>query len=165
MTHQAALDLLIADLRSNDMVVRRNARASLVGHGRSAVEALLPLLKDRSAHVRWEAVKVLREMSDASAAPALADALEDEDFGVAWLAAEGLIHLRRRGLASLFQALIAHADSPRLRQGAHHVLRVLADRGYSQETSAVMAALDHVEPTLTVPAAARQALEGLTRPA
>ena len=61
------------------------------------------------------------------AAPALVEAMNDDAFGVRWLAAEGLITLRRQGLGPLLQALIEHPDAMWLRESAHHVIKVLAD--------------------------------------
>ena len=54
---------LIADLRSYDGVVRREARQTLVFIGKWAVDSLIPLLKDSDDEVRWEAAKVLAEIA------------------------------------------------------------------------------------------------------
>jgi HEAT repeat protein len=85
-------------------------------------------------------------------------ALEDESFGVRWLAAEGLIAMGQAGIPSLLRALMVRSDSPWLRAGAHHVLRSLAENPLHQYLAPVLAALDDVEPTLAVPIAAHDAL-------
>jgi HEAT repeat protein len=85
-------------------------------------------------------------------------ALEDSDFGVRWLAAEGLVKMGDAALAPLFMALEKRADSTWQREGAHHVLRIMADRGASDWVAPVMAALEGVEPVLEVPLKARDAL-------
>lgn len=158
---RAAIDSLIANLRSHDGLVRQRARESLVAMGSEAVASLLQLLPDPSDHVRWEAAKALSEIGDPRAASALVAALEDESFGVRWLAAEGLIGLKRDALAPLLEALEEDADSIWLRQGAHHVLRMLAEHGLHDQLAPVLAGLESIEPEIDVPLAAQKALETL----
>lgn len=66
---------------------------------------------------------------DPAAASALVRVLEDDDFGVRWLAADALIGLGVHGLEPLLKALLHNPDSGRLREAAHHVVRVLYSRG------------------------------------
>lgn len=82
---------LIATLGDHDGMVRQRARNSLGVIGQPAVPALIEALTDPNGHRRWEATKTLGAIGDPAAAPALVRALEDRDFGVRWLAAEGLI--------------------------------------------------------------------------
>jgi HEAT repeat protein len=126
---------------------------------RAYMEALAS--PDSNYHVRWEAAKVLSELEDPEAAPVLVTALEDEDFGVRWLAAEGLISLGQDGLAPLLEALVQHSDSALLREGAHHVLRMLNEGGLHAHMAPVIAALEDIEPILAVPVAAHAALDAL----
>ena len=129
--------------------------------GHPAVGPLIPLLDDGHDHVRWEAAKSLGEIGDPAVAPALVKTLEDRDAGVRWLAAEGLIRMRRAGLPALFHALIERPDSVWLREGAHHVLHALAKHGLADRVSAVLAALEDIEPEAAIPAAARKALDSV----
>jgi len=152
---------LIATLGDHDGLVRQRARHSLVAIGEPAVPALVKVLTDPDAHRRWEAAKTLGAIGDPAAAPALVRAMEDEDFGVRWLAAEGLISLKRAGLAPLFQALAAHPDRVWIREGAHHVCRMLVDHDLHDLVAPVLAALDSAEPMLEAPGAARSTLEVL----
>jgi HEAT repeat protein len=152
---------LVAALASPDRVTRQTARETLVALGHPAVGPLIALLDDRSDHVRWEAAKSLSDIGDSDAAPALVKTLEDREAGVRWLAAEGLIRMRRAGLKSLLQALIERPDSPWLREGAHHVLHNLTKMGLAEGTLPVLAALEGIEPSATVPGAARRALDTL----
>ncbi len=71
-----------------------------------------------------------------------------------WLAAEGLIRMRKASLKPIFQALIERSDSKWLREGAHHVLHALAKSGLDDRVAPVLAALEGIEPTATVPNAA-----------
>jgi hypothetical protein len=158
----ATINELIATLGDHGGLARQRARHSLVAIGKPAVPALVEALTDPNGHRRWEAAKTLGAIRDPSAAPALVRAMEDEDFGVRWLAAEGLIGLKRAGLASLLQALIHHSDSIWIREGAHHVFRMLVDHDLHDLVAPVLAALDGAEPVLEAPSAAQAALKALT---
>jgi sporulation protein YlmC with PRC-barrel domain len=155
-----SVSAMIADLARDVPLVRVSARESLVAIGGPAVPALIEALGDSNKHVRWEAAKALSQIGDPSAAEALVRTLEDELFGVRWLAAEGLIAVRREGLKPLLQALIQRSDSDWLRQGAHHVLHELARTGF-EEVRPVLAALEDIEPSIEVPPVAQTTLDTL----
>lgn len=161
LSRKPDVDGLVAALASPDRVTRQSARETLVAVGHPAVGPLIPLLDDRHDHVRWEAAKSLADIGDPAAAPALVQTLEDPEPGVRWLAAEGLIRMRRACLKPLLHALTERADSVWLRDGAHHVLHDLAKMGLAEGTASVLAALEDVEPAATVPGEARRALDTL----
>ncbi len=159
--HNPDIDSLVAALASPDRVTRLTARETLVSLGHPAVGALISLLDDRHDHVRWEAAKSLADIGDPAAAEALVNSLEDHDAGVRWLAAEGLIRMRRACLKPLLHALTERPDSVWLRAGARHVLHGLGKIGAADGTAPVLAALDGIEPSATVPSAARRVLDTL----
>jgi len=104
---------LIAALGSRDLARRRRARMALQSLGQPAVRGLIDALSSPAAHVRWEAAKALVAIHDPAAAPSFVKLLdEDEDEGVRWVAAEGLIELDRAGLEALLRALIWRSHSP-----------------------------------------------------
>mgnify|MGYP000931500812 CR=1 FL=1 len=107
---------------------------------------LILALKNKKPVLRWEAAKALGEIGSAKAAPAFVAALEDKNFGVRWLAAEGLITLGKSGLKPLAQALRQTPKSHWLREGAHHVLRVLEDKGLRELVSPLVSALESYSP-------------------
>jgi len=159
-----AIPALIGVLSGNDGLARQEARESLVDIGRPAVAPLTEALAapDSNYRLRWEAAKALSQLEDPEAAPVLVNALEDESFGVRWLAAEGLISLGQDALAPLLEALVQCSDSAVLREGAHHVLRMLNESDlHSQLVAPVLAALEDVEPIVQVPVAAHTALDVL----
>jgi len=162
-THSQPIADLITALGSPNGLARRRARENLVGMGKPAVPALVEALSDpmASRHIRWESAKALSEMRAPESAPALVHALEDRNFGVRWLAAEGLMRLGRAGLRPLLEALIQHSGSFWLREGAHHVLRMLGIEDLEPELSAVLAAMEDIEPDVEVPPAAYAALRAL----
>jgi HEAT repeat protein len=159
-TDRAGIDALIADLSSHDGAVRQQARKSLVAMGSRSVVSLLQLLEDPKHQVRWEAAKALSDISDPMAASGLVAALEDESFGVRWLAADGLIAMGRDALPPLLEVLKEDGDSLWLREGAHHVLSMwAAEHGPHDPVTPVLTALESIQPDIDVPLAAKKALE------
>ena len=158
----ASINSLIANLTSEDGMLRVNARRSLVAIGGSSVPSLIQALANRNKWMRWEAAKALGQIGDPAATQALVIALEDRVFDVRWLAAEGLIAIGREALVPLLHALINHPDSLWLREGAHHVLHDLARGKLDEVLQPVLAALEDIEPSVEVSFAAEKALDALT---
>lgn len=123
-----AVRALIMVLSSRDGLLRKAARESLVTIGSQAVPALVRTLGETNRTARWEAAKALGSIGDPAAASALVQTLEDDDFGIRWLAADALIGMGTHGLEPLLTALLHNPDSGRLREAAHHVVRVHCSR-------------------------------------
>jgi HEAT repeat protein len=119
-------------LTDPDSRKRAEAREQLLALGRAAVPAFLTALTDRNANARWQAAKALSRLHDPDTAPDLMDAMEDDDFGVRWLAAEGLIAMGPACLETVLEGLTSCFDSVRMREGAR--LHALADSGYHDDT-------------------------------
>ena len=87
-----------------------------------------------------------------SEASELVATLKDSNFGVRWLAAEGLIAIGRDVLPPLMETLTKHSDSAWLREGAHHVLHDLANRDPEVKdfVAPVITALEGSEPEIGV---------------
>jgi HEAT repeats len=156
-------EALLAGLRSRDGSVRQKARETLTSMGKRAVRQLIPLLKDPTDDVRWEAAKALADIGDARAASALVTALEDENTGVRWLAAVGLIVIGRDALVPMLKALIERADAVWLRDGAHHVLHDLAKADLEDLLTPIVAALEGSDPEIRLREPASHALQALRR--
>jgi HEAT repeat protein len=154
---------LIAALSSLDDFTRVEARNALVAMGSQSIPFLAEALKGPDLLRKWEAAKALGEICDPRAVPALVEALDDEQFDVRWLAAEGLIEMNVKSLRPLFQALMEHADSVMLRQGAHHVLHDLAKGELRVYLAPVLIALESMEPGSQLPRAVSHALESLEK--
>jgi HEAT repeat protein len=155
----SAIRSLVQGLASRDGMLRRTMRRSLVAIGEPAVDALSEAVNDKRRMVRWEAAKALGAIGSARGARALIRALKDGDFGVRWLGAEGLIALERKSLEPLLRSLIDEEDSDWLREGAHHVFSVLAERGLHDLVDPLLEALEGPEPGLSIVAEAHSALE------
>ena len=162
---EATVEALVADLGSDDGLVRVRARKALVTIGAKSVGALEEALASRNEAKRWEAAKALGQIGDSAAAGALVRALEDEDFDVRWLAAEGLVAIGERALAPLLRKVVERSNSEWLREGAHHVLHGMTRGNVSGILRPVMSALEDSEAPLQVPIAAESALAKLAKSA
>jgi hypothetical protein len=154
---------LVADLGSQDGIVRVRMRKSLVSIGGQAVKPLVKVLASKREWVRWEAAKTLGQIGDPAAVQALIEALEDKMFDVRWLAAEGLIAIGREALTPLLQALMDHSDSLWLWEGVHHVLHDVDKRDLTEILKPVILALEGFGPSVEAPLATEIALKSLTK--
>ena len=122
------------------------------------VSDLTAALKDPDRHVRWQAARTLSETPVVTAAPALVEAMNDEDFGVVWLAAEALTKLGSAALEPLLQAMVEGHETLWCRQGAYRIIRALVDTVSRPDLKPVLHALESAEPDVTTPVAAHEAL-------
>lgn len=111
-------------------------------------------------HVRREAAKALTAIADPVAAPALMNALDDDDGDVRWVASKALIALGMDGLPTVLDGLIKRATSVAFRRAAHHVLHELRD--LTTAVARVLCALENSEPAVSTPPAAYEALVALS---
>jgi HEAT repeat protein len=158
----STIKTLITALSSVNDFSRVEARKALESMGSQAVPYLIQALKHPDYLRRWEAAKALGEIKDPEAVPALVEALEDEKFDVRWLAANALIEMNVKALKPLFKALIEHADSILLRQGAHHVLHDLAKGELRTYLVPVLIDLENMD-SAHIPIEASYALESLEK--
>jgi hypothetical protein len=155
-----AVDVHVADMANQHALASRAAPVEATRP--SVVASLIIALTSLNEQVRGQAARALGEIGDPVAAPALVRTLQDPKPGVRWLAAESLIALGRAALVPLLQALVYHADSTGLREGASHVLHALLSKGQDDEIAPVSAALEDME-SAQVPSAAQAALDAMTR--
>jgi HEAT repeat protein len=119
---------LIAELGNSDFLTRQRARLLLVHRDQESIPALLKALKSPNVYTRWEAVSALGDIRAPETASALTNLLTDVDTGVRWAAMEALICMGRVSLLPLLEKFVKEFDSSWLREGTHHILRVLKDR-------------------------------------
>jgi hypothetical protein len=122
------------------------------------------LLKHPQRHTRWEAGKVLQGIADPSAAPALVEALADQDADVRWVTGAALIALGGDGLKPLLLALIDTQHAGRLYAPAHHVVHDLAAGDFGELLCPLLDALGAPEAEMTVPVVAEKVLMRIRSP-
>src|SRR4030042_4963477 len=77
---KGTISSLIADLASEDGIVRVKARQQLVDYRGRSIAPLIKALSNENCWVRWEAAKSLSQIRSPSSIHALLKALEDEMF-------------------------------------------------------------------------------------
>jgi len=159
-----AIRRLMTDLGEKNEIARERARNKLIHFGKAATPLLLEGLRRPEVIVRWETSKIFCDVRDLRAAGPLVVALEDENIGVQWVAAEALIAQGPEVIPPLLKALIADPESLLLRQGAHHVLHDLAQRGLLPKVAAgVRHAIEGITAQSSCLVAAARALEALEK--
>jgi HEAT repeat protein len=163
ITQGQDFERLIDRLRDRNDKDCKQARKLLVEIGHRAVPTLINALRYRSnENVRWEAVEALAQIADPTAAPALVQALMDDSQDVRGAAARTLIILDRAAITPLLEALTKQFNSVWLRNGAHHILHVLKQRGrLNTGELRVFEALEDIAPEIEVPWAAAYVLNVL----
>jgi HEAT repeat protein len=154
------MSYLTTELSSPSSVERRRARVALTELGNEAIPALVRALSDVSPLVRQEAVKALEAIGNDTSAQGLIQALQDQNLGVRWLAAEALAHLGPTGLHPLLTALVRDDTLIWLREGAHHVLHFYTG-DLNRPLEQLMNALEDNDATAPLAWDARVALESL----
>jgi HEAT repeat protein len=154
---------LIETLNSKDGLARQHARHDLVKIGEAALPELIKAFENKGDIIHWEIAKALSQIGSSKAAEVLVDTLEDKEFSVRWIAAEGLIHIGYDAFVPLLTALEERSESVWLREGAHHVLhdlisRKLIDNTIIQMISPLLDALNHITPAEGTFLAATKAL-------
>ncbi len=142
---ESTIKLLIDKLRSQDGSIRKQARHELVEIGSAAVGELAQNIETKKHNFRWEIVKTLEQIADPQSAPYMIKLLEDEEFAIRWLAAEGLIRMERDAIKPLLEALIQKSDSVFLREGAHHILYALKDAYISEASDQINDLMNHLK--------------------
>ena len=155
------VEALASDLCSEDGLVRVRVRMALVAIGAKAVDSLAGALKSKQEVCRWEAAKALSQIRDHDATGLLVKALEDESFGVRWLASEGLIAIGNPALVPLLSELVQRPDSVWMREGVHRILHGIQRKGTARALRPLLNALEDAEAELSVAFAAKAALDEL----
>jgi HEAT repeat protein len=90
---------------------------------------------------REDAIHFLHNHPSAEGAERLVAALSDDDSGVRWAAARGLIDYGEEALAPLLRALTRNSGDYNLRTGAYHVLHENPNEAIRQQTAELIKSL------------------------
>jgi HEAT repeat protein len=159
-----SIDTLIARLSSKDGGIREQARHALAAIGEPAVASLLEACPTSEHQMHWEICKTLSMIGTPATVPMFVEALEDEQFEIRWLAAEGLSTIGRKHpecLVTLLRALLDRPSSVWLHEGAHHIFHDLVAHSHRAEFKPLVEALSDFDWRVRTPAAAIQVLKEL----
>jgi len=137
-----SIEELLNSLASPNGIIRQKARYELVKIGNPALKHLVEFQSSDKHLAKWEAVKAISEIGTKESIPILIKALDDDEFDVRWLAAEGLIDIGHSSIYPLLRAFISNNDSAHLKEGVHHVLKGLELRGSYEDKYRIIKSLE-----------------------
>jgi len=119
------LNLLNAVLDDKDYKKMHNARLSLIKMGNTIIPQLHKLVKSENSLIRQEAAKLVQMASDRRSIPVLIILLDDKEYDIRWIAAEGLIRIGRKSIVPLLKAVMGGKTTLFSNKRVHQVLSVL----------------------------------------
>lgn len=117
----------IIEIAGNETSRKMHARKAIVRMGEEMLLEVTKLLSAKNKVIRWEAAKILQQISSEKSIPDLIQLLEDDDSDIRWIAAVGLIDIGRKSINPLLHEIINNNNSEFLRSGAHHILMKLLE--------------------------------------
>ncbi len=142
--------------------IHRAAADALGEIGTPSLEVLRDAASHDNDHIRWHAAKTLQKIRDEKTVPILISLLDDPNYGVRWLATEGLISLGEGVLPYLLESLQKQDTNTWFRESALHVIENVAGPTTKREIQDLIESLKHPEMALNVPIYAHKALEKLS---
>ena len=154
--------LIKESLDSKNSVKKLAARSTLVGMGKSIISKIHKLLSSENGLLRMEAAKIVELIADRRSIPFLINLLDDKEFEIRWIAAEGLIKIGRRSILPLLKSIRDGKSTFILNKGAHHVLLSLLKEDEKIKLTALLLSLDDAkELGETAPVEASEAINTL----
>jgi HEAT repeat protein len=111
--------------------------------GKSIIPQLHEILCSEHGHIRLEAVKVVKNIADKRSIPVLIYLLDDNETGIRWVAAEGLVNIGRSSIIPLLRSIRDRKNPAFLYRGAHHVLNSLLYTDEKEKLQPLLLSLDN----------------------
>lgn len=154
------LKLVMELLMPEDYTLKHNARLTLVKMGKKIIPQLHKQLSSSNGLLRKEVAKVVEMVGDRRSIPYLITLLDDPDFDIRWIAAEGLIKIGRKSIIPILKSIRGGKSSLLLDKKAHHVLDSLLYENEKIQLESLMHSLDNFHETGgTAPVEASRALK------
>src|SRR5664280_1815649 len=132
-------------LDSKNSVKKLAARSTLVGMGKQIIPKLHKLLNSENGLLRTEVAKIVELIADRRSIPFLINLLDDKEFEIRWIAAEGLIKIGRPAILPLLKSIRDGKSSFILNKGAHHVLLTLLKEEEKNKLTTLLFSLDDAQ--------------------
>jgi HEAT repeat protein len=137
--------LIKESLDSKNSVKKLAARSTLVGMGKQIIPILHRLLNSENGLLRMEIAKIVELIADKRSIPFLIILLDDKEFEIRWIAAEGLIKNGRRAILPLLKSIRDGKSSFIFNKGAHHVLLSLLNENEKNKLKSLLLSLDDAQ--------------------
>jgi HEAT repeat protein len=118
------------------------ARSTLAKMGKTIIPQMHSLLDSENGLLRMEIAKIVELIADRRSIPFLINLLDDKEFEIRWIAAEGLIKIGRPAILPLLKSIRDGKSSNILNKGAHHVLLSLLKEDEKIKLSSLLLSLD-----------------------
>jgi len=135
--------LIKGSLDAKNFNKKLTARSTLVRMGKTIIPQMHKLLESENGLLRMEAAKIVELIADRRSIPLLISLLDDKEFEIRWIAAEGLINIGRRCILPLLKSIRDGKSSLILNKGAHHVLLSLLDTNEKNKLMSLLLSLDN----------------------
>ena len=152
---------LVGALRYHDEALASQVRQALLQLGPGAIPALTEAAHAPDVWVRWHVMRVLGELHDLRSLHPLVEALADEDYAVAWMAARALASMGAPVVEDVLRLLLRAPDTPRLMETAGYVLRAQTNPQVKGILAPVIHSMHDVDYRVVVPLAVDHALAQL----
>ena len=137
---------LIKDsLDHKNSVKKLAARSKLVVMGKTIIPKLHKLLNSENGLLRMEAAKIVELIADRRSVPFFINLLEDKEFEIRWIAAEGLIKIGRPAILPLLKSIRDGKSSYIMNKGGHHVLLSLLKEDEKIKLKSLLLSLDDAQ--------------------
>jgi len=137
--------LIKESLDSKNSVKKLAARNTLVKMGKTIIPYLHRLLNSENGSLRMEAATIVELIADKRSIPFLIILLDDKEFEIRWIAAEGLVKVGRRAILPLLKAIPDGKSSFIFNKGAHHVLLSLLNENEKNKLKSLLLSLDDAQ--------------------
>jgi HEAT repeat protein len=152
--------LILELLDKKNFDLKLDARNTLAKMGKTILPQLHMLLLTGNVDLRKEVAKVVELIASNQSIPVLITLLDDVDFDIRWIAAEGLIKIGRKSIVPLLESIRDGNSSYFTDKRAHHVLEHLLTESEKNELETLLLSLDdYLEAREIAPAEAAKALE------
>jgi HEAT repeat protein len=137
--------LIKESLDSKNSVKKLTSRSTLVAMGKQIIPKLHRLLNSENGLLRREDANIVELIADRRSIPFLINLLNDKEFEIRWIAAEGLIKIGRLAILPLLKSIRDGKSSFILNKGAHHILLSLLKEDEKIKLTALLLSLDDAQ--------------------
>ena len=139
-----------------------DARNTLVKKDKTIVPPMHKLLESESNLIRRKAIKIVELFADRRSIPVFINLLDDDEFEIRWIAAEGLVRIGRYSILPLLES-VRYGDSSFIHNKAvyHALLGLLNEKEKENLLSLFHSLDDYHELGETAPVEASQAIKAI----
>jgi HEAT repeat protein len=139
---------------------KQNAIIALERMGKKVIPQIHNLLTSDNSLLRMEAARIIKAIADKRSIPVLITMLDDIEFDLRWIAAEGLIKIGRKSITPLLKAIRDGKSSLLLNKRAHQILSSLLYEAEKEQLFTLLLSLDDYHGLIeTAPVEALKALK------